>query len=232
METKMNKKESNKYSMYRYVCEVLKENKNLFSGIPALITSAESFEKCFSEISEIDARLTNAAKGTSFEKQNTEDDLSDSVVKIGGILYVAGIALKNEKLKAVSSVTYTELKRMRENDFLQKAKLIFKNSEENFQTLKTMHTGIEDEIRELEQNLIEYEKAMNEKGGKSAESHAARTALDAAFEKADSILKEQLDNLVELLRAKNPDFYNAYISSRVIKDLGMRKKKEENSPQK
>ncbi|MBI9036675.1 MAG: hypothetical protein JEY97_00960 [Bacteroidales bacterium] len=37
-------------------------------------------------------------------------------------------------------------------------------------------------------------------------------------------MKDKLDNLMLIFQAGNPDFYNAYVNSRIIIDLGKRHK--------
>jgi len=66
----------------------------------------------------------------------------------------------------------------------------------------------------LPQN-IKYQRVLSEK------------EFNEKFDEADSILTEQLDALIELVRKTNTLFYDQYYSARVIKDLGTPQKTEE-----
>ncbi len=45
-------------------------------------------------------------------------------------------------------------------------------------------------------------------------------ALTELFAKADELLKDEADGIVEVVKETQADFYNQYFSARVIKDLG------------
>jgi len=221
----MNKNEESKFSMYRAVLSVLKENVTVFSGTPALVKAVDAFGKVFESITGIDEKYLSVSKGKALEKQNAQEELIETLLKVGGVLFIDAKAKKDENLKILSTLSYSGLKRMRDNDFLTKAKNVLKNAQSATASLKTLHTDIETDIKELEKQVKAYENAANVKETKTAESHAGRTALDEAFDNADEILKDEIDNLIELIRTKNPDLYNKYLSARVVKYTGARKTK-------
>ena len=177
------------------------------------------------KIADIDTRFKSSSKGKALDKQNAQGDVIDTLLKIAGVLYVLGKNQKNENLKALSSVTVSGLKKMRDNDILLKAKNILQNAKSNQAALKNLDTDIDADVAELDAGITNYENAMNTKEVKTTESHASREALNTAFIKADDILNEELDNLMEVIRKKIPDLYNQYKSARNIKDLGIRKSK-------
>jgi hypothetical protein len=223
----MKKTEENKFSMFKSVYEVLKENKDAFAEIPAFAVSFGGFEKCLNDISHLDNKYATVSVGKARDKEIAQEELLESLVCVGGILYIAGRNKKDENIKATSNVTFSGLKRLRDNDILRKAKLICDNAKSMTEFLKTLHTGIDSEITALDERITKYDLSINSKETKNAESHAARAALDKVIENADEILNEEFDNLIEVIRGKNPDIFNKYKSARVTKDLGYRKKKEE-----
>jgi hypothetical protein len=226
MEDEMNKKEANKYSMYRSVCEVLKNNEKLFTDIPAMTTAADSFKNYFSEIAKIDDRFMSVAKGTTKEKIITHEKLESSVIKISGLLFVTGKKINNENLKELTNITHSDIKIMRADVFIQKSKNILNNAKAFLSTLKTMDNNIDAEISDLEENINHYENAVNMKESKSAESHSTKNSLEKSFKTADEILKDEIDRYIELVKEKYPDFYDQYIKARTIKDLGIKRTKK------
>ena len=49
---------------------------------------------------------------------------------------------------------------------------------------------------------------------------AIRKTLSELFDKADDLLREESDAIVEVLKETKLSFYNQYFAARVIKDLG------------
>lgn len=76
------------------------------------------------------------------------------------------------------------------------------------------------DIETLVTSLESYRKQREEQQLKLAESKAAREMLYGSFDKADEILREEIDPLVELLQTTDVEFYNHYQAARVTKDLG------------
>jgi hypothetical protein len=224
----MNKYQSNKYSMYRAVNEVLKNNESLFSGIKRFKESEKEFEKCFDNIEKISAVNKTVSKGLVINKENAGYELADSLLKVGGVLYIAAIDMKKENLKSIAKVNGSELKRMRINDFILKSKDILNYSKSNIDSLKKIHEGIESEINELEIKLNIYESILKTKEHKTVERISSKIILKEEFKKTDYILKNELDKLIELVKTSSIDFYQQYKAARVIKDLGVRRKKTNN----
>jgi hypothetical protein len=222
----MTKIQTNKYSMYRSVCKVLSSNESYFSGIKILYDSSKKFEECFSKIEELNQIKNTVSKGVVIEKANAGQALVNSILKVAGVLFVFAKNTKNENLKNISSVTHSELKRIRINDFITKAKNILKNAKNSEPALKEYYTEIAVDIKEFENHLAVYEKSLDIKETKTAERISVKTTLSQEFSKADEILKDELDKLIELIKANNLDLYQQYFAARTIKDLGVKKIKK------
>jgi hypothetical protein len=224
----MTKHEVSKFSMYKTVFQVLKNNQGEFKNIPALNSSIDDLEKNLNEIAVIDNKYQNIGKGNTAKKDNTKDEIVDSLIKVSGVLYVTGRSLKNENLKEISDLCYSDLRKMRGNDLINKANLIIENANANIEKMKTIHTDIDSEIKILAGKIEEFDAAMNEKETKNIESHTARLDLNELFIETDDMVCGDMDTLIELIKTKNPDLYKQYQTARVIRDLhGKKHKKEE-----
>jgi hypothetical protein len=65
-----------------------------------------------------------------------------------------------------------------------------------------------------------YRQQAGSKEVKIADSKAARKSLFESFDKADEILKSDIDTLVEVNKTSNDYFYKQYQAARSIRDLG------------
>jgi hypothetical protein len=109
---------------------------------------------------------------------------------------------------------------------LRKAELIKAEAQKLLADL-TAYKITEDTLAELQEKIDAFGAALGGKDTGFANRSALRKALTEKFDAADSILTEQIDSLIELIRKNNTLFYNQYFAARVIKDLGMGKKIEE-----
>jgi hypothetical protein len=227
MEHIMNKREETKYSMFRAIDEVFKKNEKMTAVIPALNESIAEFRKYFYNLSELNEQYLSVAKGANSEKHNAQEIMIEEIVKIKGILYVLSRKIKDENLKAVADQSITDLRKMRTNDMLSRAKILLQKTNEFIDKLKVMYPGIDEDIKKFAEVIDNYEKALGSKENKNQEGHLARKNLELAFSEIDEIVNEDIDNLMEIVKGKDPDFYNQYQDARTIRDLGSRKKKDE-----
>jgi hypothetical protein len=60
---------------------------------------------------------------------------------------------------------------------------------------------------------------------------SAKIKLNKLIRTNSTLLKEELDGLVDIYRRKNPDFWNAYFTARKLVNYGVRhEKKEDDGP--
>jgi len=219
----MTKREVNKYTMYKSLLTVLDENREKIGESEGLKTLSAELAEIIGKISETDNRYKNLSKGATSDKYNSKDSLIASLLKTGNVLYVYAKRTDNFPLKEKCDLTESQLKRIRENELLQKAKTVVENAELNAGEIAPFHKEINEDLKNLKELLTAFEGSINNQSSKSTEKQASREALTEGFKKADDIIKDQLDPLIELIREKDIDIYNQYYAARTIKDLGVRK---------
>ncbi|MBN2545784.1 MAG: hypothetical protein JXB50_08310 [Spirochaetes bacterium] len=219
----MTKRETNKYTMYKSLMTVLNGKKEKIEVVEGLKTASEELSEIIAKISETDNMYKNLTKGARDDKMSSKEALSASILKTANVLYVHAKKTDNFPLKEKSDFTRSELKRIRENELLQKAKIVVENAEQNAGEITSIHKDFNDELKNLKELLTAFEESIGKQSSKSTEKQASREALTEEFKTADDIIKEQLDPLIELIREKDIDLYNQYFAARTIKDLGVRK---------
>lgn len=217
----MTKSEKNIFAMYKAVNAVLTGNATEVDKLPALKDSHTRFSNKITELGSKDTDYISKTDGKTISKTDAENELIENILPVVGGLQVFAKIIDNHELKVTTKVTVTDMKRMRDNELINKAKQIFDFANTN--SAELVNYGITaDTITQLNTLITNYEAALSDQGSSFAEKQAARKALTLLFDTADDILKDELDNLMELTRSNNPDFYNEYKAARVIKDLGIR----------
>lgn len=214
----MTDREENKLNMYRAVLNLLQENEEKTGAIPAFTTVTTALDEAIKNIEKQHTAHQTVAKGTAQQKEKFEEQLIDSLVTLAGVLYVYAVQQKNEELKTIVKVTESQLKRMRDNELLARAHTIYERAQTLQAELADYGIG-EARLNDVSSQIGDYGAALGKRETVSAEKTAARQALSDAFEQTDNVLYEMLDPLMETYRTGERDFYNAYQSARVIKDL-------------
>jgi len=94
------------------------------------------------------------------------------------------------------------------------------NSAQSYVTDLANYGVTEETLTEVQTAYDECAAAFNAQAEKMANRSSERERLTNLFNDADSVRYEELDPMMELFVEGNTDFYNAYQSARVIKDLG------------
>ncbi|NQY80514.1 MAG: hypothetical protein HRT47_09400 [Candidatus Caenarcaniphilales bacterium] len=214
----MDRKEKNRYVMFKAVEEVLLESKETVSSTPALSLVFKDFQKLLKEIPEVDNKYKLVSEGAAATKEKAEDDLIDALLAVAGVVHIFARRNDDEQLKIMTRLTNSGLKKMRDADLLQKAKAIAVLVEENLQKLNKF--GLErDILKDLQMKIDDYENASDSKDAKFGQSKAARQELTEIFEQANEILNEELDTVMDFVKTKDTSLYNDYHATRLIKDV-------------
>jgi hypothetical protein len=225
----MNKPEENKLSMYDAVLNLLEANAAVTGTLPAFAQAETEFQTVVGNIKAKETQLNEAVAGVTNSKHNAENEMIEDVLKAANALFVFAKRQNDEELKAISDINHSKLKKLRDTELVGKARSITDKANTNIAALNDF--GITPEfVTALTEKTDAYESSLGNQAAGFAGKSAARQSLSELFTNADSILKDELDNMVELLKESNGDFYNTYKSARSIKDLGMRHESGEEEP--
>lgn len=221
----MNKNQKNKLAMYDCVISTLNGNSSIASTISAFPESAEEFKTIISRIKLTDKDKDETVYGKSATKWENEDNLIDSIIKIASGMYIYARRSNNNELRELTDMTENKLRKMRDSDLLKKANSIKDAASNNLNNLGNY--GINSDIlKDLTEKISAFSVSINDRDSSTVEKIALKESLHKLFDSADEILKEELDNFAESLKNDYPQFYNEYQAARVIKELGIRHKKE------
>ncbi|MCL4547031.1 MAG: hypothetical protein M1495_00495 [Bacteroidetes bacterium] len=208
--------------MFDAVTAVFKENSQIVSTFAMLNTLCTEFQSYVEDIRKRDGEIKTLFAGKTNAKDEAKDELIEKLVPLANSLYVYAKRNGNEEIKSVAYVNKTILLKLRENDLLIKANNIRDYLIANKSSLGD-YLVTDEKIAGLTSLISEFQKSADERDSSFANRVSARESLDRLFDKAGDLLNNELDGLMETFKSENSDFYNAYQSARVIKDLGLRK---------
>ncbi|MEW5844549.1 MAG: hypothetical protein AB1775_14940 [Bacteroidota bacterium] len=225
----MTNHEENKLNMFNSVLAVLKEHETAVAEIPAMAETVSQFQTEVDGIVETDAQYKKATSGKTAEKNVAVEEVIVSLLPVRSALYALALKTKDEELKAVTSSTEGYLKKLRDVELIQKAETILQTAQQKINDL-TPYKITAEKLTALKSNIDELKASSGKKESGFSNKSALRKSLTEKFERADEILNEHLDTMMELVRQDDPQFYNQYFSARVIKDLGAGRKTTEPQP--
>ena len=219
----MRKTESNKLTMFSAVITVMDANADIYANTPVIVESLNDFKSLVEQIKSKDMDFRGRTKDETAAKLVKEEQLVKLVLKIANALYVLGVKTKNSELQINAKVTKSELVSARDTLLVNKAMQILTLANSYKDSL--VNYGITDAaISEAQAALDDFNAAMGSQAEEHAGSVAAREELTELFQKADALLKNELDPMIAMYEDINSDFYNSYLTARVIKDLGIGKR--------
>jgi hypothetical protein len=217
----MDSNQSNKYSMYIATVELLKDNAARGAGIQAFTASLAKLDALVSQIREKDKERMGKTPGKVAAKDGAEEALTASTMLVTAALSALGQTTGNAELKQRAHITESYFRTARSTEQINIANLLYDLGKANLKGLAPF--GITPAmIEELKSRVAAFDAALKDIASGVAGRVGARSALAEMFDKADELLKDELDPVMHIFRLTDPELYSDYRAARVIKDIGVR----------
>ncbi len=221
----MSKYLENKLTMFEAVDSVLKENSAKYATLAALAEAATSFDGLVVQIRSKSTEVITATAGKSQGKWDAEDLLLDTLVPVAAALSAYATKTGDTAMKDTCTISETKLRRMRDTDLVARATAIHQHGTAG-EGLAAY--GVTTEmLAALKQRIDAFNRSIGERESSVAQRMGARLSLSNLYDKADSMLTDEIDNMIEMLKGTETQFYNEYFAARVTKDVGLRHKPDE-----
>jgi len=215
----MKRIEENKLAMFKAVQAVLTKNQTAVDALPAMVESQEAFTTLINNLTETEREFGTVTVGKVASKTKVEKALSEALLSLKGALAAYARKTNNTELSMLVKFTKSTLKELSETELENKVKTVLEIVDANKAALVTY--GVDEaEITAFNEAVANFKNSTAVTRTSFSEKSGARVSLTELFKEGDTILKDELDNLMLRMQSKNPDFYNAYKSARVIKNLG------------
>ncbi len=213
----------NKLSMYEAVRSFLKANGDKLAGIPALVSATGDFDTVVEQIKAKGLEVDNSTSGKAQKKADAEEALVDSLLPVSAALLALASVNKDPELKAKVAASESQLRKMRDTDLAKKAEGIRQAGTANLSAAADF--GLTQEmLADLDSRIKTFNVALGDRESSVGQRVGAKSAMIELYGVADEILSGRLDNLITLLRKKEPQLCEEYNSTRVIRDVGLRHK--------
>lgn len=218
----MNKRESNKLSMFNSVIALMDSNLTAVSTIPVIGETLTAFKSLVDEIKNGSLEFKGETKDETADKNLKEDTLHSKIFKISSALFVLGVKTKNSDLMINAKLNKSEMEVVRDNLLCSKCVTVLAKA--NQYKTELVNYGVNEEmITGAQTALDDFQGAIGKQSEEYADISAARMKLTNLFNEATLMLNDEMDPMMELFEDSDSDFYNAYQSARFIKDLGIKK---------
>ena len=213
----MNRKEINLSDMLQSVDQFLNKNVTQFQNQTALMLShtqlhvinGEIFS--LSQLQAVDTTVDTKLKG------NQKTELIQVVMKVSAVLIAHAAATDNTKLKLSAGASEWELKNMRENDLVIKAKAIYDLALPLLD--KLIPWGItQADLDLLGTDYAEFKQKTPENRNQRAQSTQATATLKEKLHEGKTLVKEKIDPMMLTFKALNPSFYAEFVVASTIVD--------------
>jgi hypothetical protein len=167
--------------------------------------------------------------GTVNAKDKAEDTLLDVLMQVAGALLAYASKNKLTAVKDLVNVKRWWLAALPDVELQVKAASIAELAVK-YATEIAAFGATAAKVAALQTAVAEYKKAVaSVNTGKSVRSGSVQS-LKNLFLEADTLLKEQLDKMVDNLQSSQPIFYTEYQAARVIHDVGGSQPEETPAP--
>lgn len=217
----MNKRESNKLTMFESVISYMDVNSAITAAIPVVGETVTQLKTEVEELKAMDLEFVGRTIAETTDKRLKEEALISAIFKIASALFVLGVKTKNTELMVKNKVSKSGLDYLREPLLVNKCTEILIMGNANKDAL--VNYGISDAMLiEAQGALDAFQTAIAKQSDTHVNSVAEREALNGKFSSISSLLSDELDPMIELFEDSDPLFYDGYQNARMIKDLGIR----------
>jgi hypothetical protein len=187
--------------------------------VAAFAGTLEDLRTAANDIVAVAKKKVGATMGVISIREEAEDVLLDLLVSASSSLFAYASKNKQTALKDQVAIKRWRLARLPDVEFRLKVESIIELATANASNIVAFGTDAA-AITKLQTAYAAYKKAAAAvPEGQSTRSGSVENLKDLFLE-ADTVLKEQLDKLVENIQTSQPVFYKEYRTARVIHDVG------------
>lgn len=208
--------------MYRALDQFLSGNNSIWGSIPAFNTAYVAFHDGIAELDVKEEAQRVATKGKSEVKRISREEAAASCYAIRSSLLAFAASSQLNELSAKVNISSSDLNGRSQQEALVSMNVIISSALEHATSLEAFGVSqamIDDAIEKRDAFMA----AMTSPRQGIVERKLLTAEIKVLTKKLDGLLNNQLDQLVEVLKAQAPLFYVKYKNLRMIIDAGSRK---------
>lgn len=203
--------------MFLNTQEALDSNSTLWSSIPVMLSTKNSFDELIQRIGDVNEKTVSNSKAVTADKTVTLNNLAAKAVTLSGILQAYAAVTGNVKLAGRVALTKTDIERVRETDVEALITPVIEEARKELANLAD-YGLTEDMIVETETSLDDFKALIGQPRTVRNQAFAAMTLMEELFDAANDLVKNQLDKLMIRFKFSDTEFYSEYERARTIVD--------------
>ncbi len=203
--------------MFLNTQEALDSNSTLWSSIPVMLSTKNSFDELIQRIGDVNEKTVSNSKAVTADKAVTLNNLIAKAVTLSGILQAYAAVTGNVKLAGKVALTKTDIERVRETDVEALITPVIEEARKEPANLAD-YGLTEDMIVETETTLDDFKALIGQPRTVRNQAFAAMTLMEELFDAANDLIKNQLDKLMIRFKFSDTEFYSEYERARTIVD--------------
>lgn len=226
----MEKKTANSVRMFKSVDLVFDQNQTKWATSTVLAKSIPEFRGIVRQIDDSAVKADKNILAAAITKNEIKEDLAEIVfLACSGLTSIANYE-KNSALAQPVKQTESGLARMKDDELITTGKTVLDLAKANAKKLEEYGFTAEDLTR-LETLIEQFVKAEASPRSEESTRVAAKMSMNELISSAKEILTDHIDHQMELIRRREPEFYNAYQSARKVINIGIRHETKEEPKQ-
>ncbi len=203
--------------MFLNTQEALDSNSTLWSSIPVMLSTKNSFDELIQRIGDVNEKTVSNSKAVTADKAVTLNNLIAKAVTLSGILQAYAAVTGNVKLAGRVALTKTDIERVRETDVEALISPVIEQARKELANLAD-YGLTEDMIVETETSLDDFKVLIGQPRMVRNQAFAAMTLMEELFDAANDLVKNQFDKLMIRFKFSDTEFYSEYERARTIVD--------------
>lgn len=206
-----------KLNMYEVVRMVVTDHSDIIAASPVFVEGFTEFEGVADGI-RANAPLSAAVlTGITVDKRVSKLGLCKICAYLSGLGFAYAAKTKNNTLKAAFDFSENKLKRIKDGEIAARCQAIHDLLLENRAALEPFGVTAT-KLTELQTAINDYTATAPKPRTAVTNRSTIKANIKAQFARADEILEEQMDKLIENFAESAPDFVTAYKKARIIVD--------------
>ncbi|MDI9366043.1 MAG: hypothetical protein QM541_13885 [Flavobacterium sp.] len=215
----MNNNKVPKLRMFITVTNVCDQHATAYAILPAFSNAYTKFKGLVKNINDGNTLLQGGSIGITDEKLAKRIIMADIGITVVSALKAYAHATNNVALIADTDITKDDILGCKETDADDICLHIHDLGGQHLAALAD-YGIVQADLAALSSSITSFTEKIGSPRKHIIDTKTVRANITKYFKEADSLLLNQLDNLITVLKTKAPDFYDAYQAARIIVDLG------------
>jgi len=211
--------QENKLSMYRAVLQVLDANAAEYAGVTAMGTQVTNLHNSVDLIGQLAQTQTADTSGITLDKAMLQDQMVDMALRVAGALKAFASDTTNAPLRQQADINKTTFTRARDDMRDDIAQQIHDLGNTNVASLAPFGVTAAT-LSALQTRIDAYRAAIGSPRTARVQKSTATDMLGTEFDRADMILGDRIDGLIEQFKSSGTTFFSDYKNARKIVNTG------------